>query len=235
MNEAIFYSAMTGLSTFLGVLLAMFIPIRHQFLAWTLGLSVGVMGWVSYLTLLPSVFYFGSWKHALIGMGLASLLIGFIHQKSIKKGKDHPSSLNLSRLGIYLFLVITFHNFPEGAMIGIGFGTIKEMGITISVAMAIHNIPEGISLATPLLASHRSKWEVAILGLISGMLLPLGTWIGWYINSSDLIATSFMFIVTMMIWVLSEITIKAIIIDQWLTFHGVWMGIGFMYMIHLIH
>lgn len=235
MDEAILYSAFTGLSTFVGSVLVCFFPISKRVLAFALGLSVGVMVWIAYGTLLPATFQFGNWAEACMGMGLAALMLLLIHQIPFCKVKGTNDQQEYAKLGIYLFTAIAFHNIPEGALIGIGFGTMREMGMTISLAMAVHNIPEGISLGAPLLASKRPKWQVALVGLFSGALLPFGTWLGGFIYSPQWIAIGLMFAATTMVWVSWEVLPRAWRLSKPTTCMGIVCAIGLMYMIHLFH
>lgn len=234
-NEAVLYSALTGLSTFIGSVLVCFFPISKRVLAFALGMSVGVMVWISYGTLIPVTFQFGSWPEACLGMGLATLMLLLIHQIPFCKVKEKSDHQEYARLSIYLFVAIAFHNIPEGALIEIGFGTMREMGVTISLAMVVHNIPEGISLGAPLLASKRPKWLVGLVGLFSGALLPFGTWLGGFIYSSHWIAIGLMFAATTMVWVSWEVSPRAWQLSKRSTCIGIGCGIALMYVVHLFH
>lgn len=234
-NEAILYSALTGISTFIGSVLVCFFPISKRMLSFALGLSVGVMIWISYGTLVPTAFQYGDWPEACLGMGLAALMMVLIHQMPFCKVEEKDEHQEYARLGIYLFAAIAFHNIPEGALIGIGFGAMREMGVTISLAMAVHNIPEGISLGAPLLASKRPKWLIGVVGLLSGALLPFGTWLGGFIHSPHWIAVGLMFAATTMVWVSWEVLPRAWYLSRRIACIGIACGIVLMYVVHLFH
>ncbi|MDQ0418382.1 ZIP family zinc transporter [Croceifilum oryzae] len=234
-NEAIVYSALTGVSTFIGAILVCFLPINKRVLAFSLGLSVGVMLWITYGTLLPVSFQYGNWTEAFLGMGLAGLILVLIHQMPFGKVRGQEGNQEYAKLGIYLFAAIALHNIPEGALIGIGFGTMREMGMSISLAMVIHNIPEGMSLGAPLLAANCSKRLVGLIGLLSGAVLPLGTWLGGFVYSPRWIAIALVFAATTMVWVAWEVLLRSWKLSKRNAFIGIGCGMILMYVIHLFH
>ena len=162
-----------GLSTGVGSALAFFTKKTNtRFLAFTLGLSAGVMIYVSMVEI-----YFkarealqadlgearGAWVTAaafFLGMFAVMLIDKFVpsHENphelhrveemrgaAGQKGQENA----LMRMGILTALAIAIHNFPEG--IATFMAAIQEprLGIPIAAAIAVHNIPEGIAVSVP--------------------------------------------------------------------------------------
>jgi zinc transporter, ZIP family len=238
MKEALIYSAFTGLSTVIGSLILLIFPLTQKMIAGSLGISAGVMLTVSYVTLLPSAFPSGGFSQLCIGMMLAILIMVLLQMISFSKIKREADSSHFTRLGFFLILAMIAHNVPEGAVIGIGFGTEEHMGHTLALAMAIHNIPEGIGLAAPLLAANRHPFVVFVVSLFCGVTLPFGTWVGmnYLVHSPDVTTIGLIFAATMMIWiVVCEIFPEAFTLDKRNALIGFGVGALSMYIIDLFH
>jgi zinc transporter, ZIP family len=238
LQEALIYSAFTGLSTVIGSLILLFFPLTPKMIAGSLGVSAGVMVTLSYVTMLPSAFPAGGFPHLCLGVALAILLMVLLQLLSFSKIEREADSSPFARLGFFLILAVIAHNVPEGAVIGIGFGTEEHMGHTLALAMAIHNIPEGIGLAAPLLAANRHPFVVFLVSLVCGVTLPLGTWVGmnYLTHSPDVTAIGLIFAATTMIWiVVCEIFPKAFTLDKRHALIGFGVGALSMYIIDLFH
>lgn len=81
-----------------------------------------------------------------------------------------------------LFVAVTLHNFPEGMAVGLMFSSwLSETGegalagaFAFSLAIAIQNIPEGAIISLPDYAERKSRLRSFGLGVISGIVEPLG-------------------------------------------------------------
>lgn len=237
-GEAVFYSVWTGLSTVLGAMLVLFFRITNKPLALALGISAGVMIAIAYTTLLPTAMMYGGISHLVIGISGAILLMVLLHRLPFSKVESVGDSAHFSRLGFLLAIAIAIHNAPEGAAMGIGFGTEEHLGHTLALAMVIHNIPEGIGLAAPLIAAGTSRWMILLWSLICGATLPIGTWVGMdYLTSSyHLVAVGLIFAATTMLWIsVKEVLPQAFSLHRRNTWIGMGVGILFMYTLHLFH
>merc|ERR1712088_852623 len=68
------------------------------------------------------------------------------------------SNLSFKRI-IVLCGAITIHNIPEGAVVGVGFGSGNVVtGASVTLAIALQNFPEGLAVAMPLRAAGQSKF-----------------------------------------------------------------------------
>ena len=81
-----------------------------------------------------------------------------------------------------LVLAVTLHNIPEGMAVGIvcagwmyGDAKVSFMGaLSLAIGIAIQNFPEGAIVSMPLLAEGTSKEKTFLLGVLSGIVEPIG-------------------------------------------------------------
>ena len=79
-------------------------------------------------------------------------------------------------------LAVTIHNIPEGMAVGCVFASAMEnasehlyaAAFLLSLGIAIQNIPEGAVISMPAYASGMSKIKALTLGILSGVVEPLG-------------------------------------------------------------
>ncbi len=193
-----------GLSTGLGGLLA-FTPLANKkgFLAFSLGLSAGVMIYVSFIEIFPkslvslSEVYPDSNAYILTTIAFFSgmLLIGLIDYAipdmmnphtlpDVNGDVDNEVLMERSRLlrtGLFTALAIAIHNFPEGLATFIAATESTALGISVGVAIAIHNIPEGIAVAMPIYHATGNKAKALWYALGSGLAEPLGAIVGIFL------------------------------------------------------
>lgn len=200
--SALLLTLIAGSATGIGGALVLFKKkISSNFLAGALGLSAGVMIFISLAELFPE-------SQALIadtgmthgelfvllsffaGMGVI-MLIDFLvpeyenpHEASGLSLEAQTPAVSLlqaagnekalHRLGIMSALAIAIHNFPEGIATFIGALNDPEMGAGITFAIAIHNIPEGIAVAIPIYYATKSKGKALLYATLSGLSEPVG-------------------------------------------------------------
>jgi len=197
-DKLLFAFALTtfaGLSTAFGSAIALiFKRTNKRFLALSLGLSAGVMIYVSFVEILPeAVHSVGEWQAVLaffVGMILASVIDRLIpadknpHEIKLIEAMDSGDieRRKMMRMGLFTALAIGIHNFPEGfAAFGAALSksTSPAAAISIAVAIAIHNIPEGISVAVPIYQATGSRKKAFWLSALSGVAEPIGALIGY--------------------------------------------------------
>lgn len=201
--SALILTLIAGAATGIGGALVLFKKkISSNFLAGALGISAGVMIFISLAELFPEaqaeISATGSIRHGealtllafFAGMGII-MLIDFLvpeyenpHEASgLSLGSHTPAVDMLShtgnekalhRLGIMSALAIAIHNFPEGIATFIGALNDPEMGAGITFAIAIHNIPEGIAVAIPIYYATKSKAKALLYATLSGFSELLG-------------------------------------------------------------
>lgn len=197
---AFLLALLAGLSTGIGSAIALFFnKTNTKFLAFSLGLSAGVMIYVSFMELLPIArseieSEFGSREAYIIaaaaffvGIAVSFLLdrlipqpheatsIGDIKDKSVQKSRKK----RLMRVGVLTALALAVHNFPEGLATFVAAVNNINIGISIALAIAIHNIPEGIAVSVPVYHATGNKKVAFIQSFVSGLAEPVGAVIGF--------------------------------------------------------
>ena len=193
---AFLLTLIAGLSTGIGSLIAFMAKRTNtNFLSLALGLSAGVMIYVSFMEMIPQSVEalsanFGEKKgmlYLILGFfgGIALIaLIDFLVPESrnphemhrVEEMKDHS---RLKQTGIIAAITIAIHNFPEGIATVMSAQTTKEEAIPITAAIAIHNIPEGIAVAVPIYHATGSRMKAFWLSFASGLAEPVGALIAY--------------------------------------------------------
>ena len=199
---ALLMTLIAGAATGLGGALVLFKKrLSSNFLAGALGVSAGVMIFISLAELFPeaqNMILGTGMSHGkamvlvafFVGMGIITLIDFAVpeyenpHEASglsldaktpaVGMLEHTGNAAALKRLGLMSALAIAVHNFPEGIATFIGALNDPEMGAGITFAIAIHNIPEGISVAIPIYYATRSKGKALLYATLSGLSEPAG-------------------------------------------------------------
>lgn len=194
-----------GLSTGIGSALAFFTRSQSsRFLSVSMGLSAGVMIYISFVELfataqlsLVNVYgtRLGNWYTVLsffAGILLIAIIDKFVPsyenphefpeeeeklQDKLKKLKD----AKLLRVGLFTALSLGIHNFPEGMATFISALKDVSLGLPIAIAIAIHNIPEGIAVSVPVYYATGSRKKAFTYSFLSGLSEPVGALVGYFI------------------------------------------------------
>lgn len=187
-----------GAATGVGSAIAFFAKKTNtKFLSFSLGLSAGVMIYISFMEML-----FGArialceitgdikigTTYAVLAFFGGILLAGLIdkllpeaenphelHSIEELDGKPNPAHAHkLKRMGIVTAIAIAVHNFPEGIATFITAIAEPQVGIAVAVAVAIHNIPEGIAVSVPIYYSTGSRRKAFRYSFLSGLAEPVG-------------------------------------------------------------
>ncbi|MBO5195331.1 MAG: zinc transporter ZupT [Bacteroidales bacterium] len=201
--SALILTLMAGSATGLGGALVLFKKkLSSNFLAAALGLSAGVMIFISLAEMFPQaqaeIMGIEGFTHGkayvllafFVGIGIITLIDFLIpeyenpHEASGLSLDAHTPAVGmleqtgnekaLQRLGLMSALAIAIHNFPEGIATFIGALNDPQMGTGITFAIAIHNIPEGIAVAIPIYYATKSKGKALLLATLSGMSELIG-------------------------------------------------------------
>ena len=201
--SALLLTLIAGGATGIGGALVLFKKkLSSDILAGALGLSAGVMIFISLAELFPEsqaeIASIGSLRHgeALVllaffaGMGIITLIDFLIpeyenpHEASGLSLDARTAAVGileqtgnekaLHRLGLMSALAIAIHNFPEGIATFIGALNNPQMGAGITFAIAIHNIPEGIAVAIPIYFATKSKGKALLYATLSGFSEIIG-------------------------------------------------------------
>lgn len=180
-----------GLSTGIGSLIALVAKRTNtKFLCFSLGLSAGVMLYVSFMEMMPTakaelITAFGDTKGMLYLLlaffgGIALIaLIDFLVPESGNPheihGVEEMSKRDaLHRAGLVVAISLALHNFPEGIATFTSALEGWDIAIPITVAIAIHNIPEGIAVSVPIYHATGNKRKAFWYSFLSGLAEPVG-------------------------------------------------------------
>jgi len=199
---ALFLTLFAGLATGVGSALAFFAKRTNtKILSLSLGLSAGVMIYISFVELLPESHRLlskgmgegkGNWV-AVIAFFAGILVIGVLDRlvpamenpheiKRAEKMADLPEQgSQLYRMGILTAITIAIHNFPEGIATFASALNDLSVGIPIAVAIAIHNIPEGIAVSIPVYYATGNRKKAFYYSFLSGLSEPVGALLGYLI------------------------------------------------------
>lgn len=223
---AFFLTLVAGLATGFGSAIAFFAKKTNTgFLAFSLGLSAGVMLYVSFVEILPNAQNLlvnlygensGKWITLASFFG-GILLIGLIDFLIPSAENPHEArqledmcceekqKSSLMRMGVFTAIAITIHNFPEGIATFISALEDPQIGISVAFAVAIHNIPEGIAVSVPIYYATNSKAKAFGYSFLSGLSEPLGAIIGFlliqHLFSTDIMGIIFGFVAGIMVFI----------------------------------
>lgn len=190
-----------GLATGIGSAIAFLT--RHtnkRLLSFSLGLSGGVMIYVSFVELFQQsqLTLAAEWgQRPGTAMTVACffagiLLIGIIDRlvpsvenpheaHRVEEMAEQPRNPKLMRMGLMTALAIAIHNFPEGIATFTTAVDDTTLGAAIAVAIAIHNIPEGIAVSVPVYYATGDRAKAFRLSLLSGVAEPVGALLAWLV------------------------------------------------------
>lgn len=200
---ALLMTLLAGLATGIGSLIALVTKsTNRKFLSFALGLSAGVMIYISFMEILYNArielqeLYGPRTGEVIVALSFfGGLLVAGVIDKLVPEA-DNPHELHsleelsrnrdrhhhrLRRMGVMTALAITIHNFPEGIATFISSLDSASTGAAIAVAVAIHNIPEGIAVSVPIYAATGNRREAFWFSFLSGLAEPLGALVAYLI------------------------------------------------------
>lgn len=117
----------------------------------------------------------------LAGMGFLLLMDKVIPHLHLDHEEPEGIKSSLSKTTM-LVLAVTLHNIPEGMAVGVVFAGMMagDSSITatgafaLAIGIAIQNFPEGAIISMPLKSEGASKGRAFLLGMLSGIVEPIG-------------------------------------------------------------
>ncbi len=192
-----------GLATGIGSAIAFFAKrTNKRLLSFSLGLSGGVMIYVSFVELFPeanrvlsqawgdqigTIITVASFFGGIFIIGLIDRLIPSFENphephllEDISLSSEEAKNPKLMRMGMMTAIALAIHNFPEGIATFITASDDLALGIPIAIAVAIHNIPEGIAVSIPIYYATGSRKKAFLWSVLSGLTEPLGAVLAIY-------------------------------------------------------
>jgi ZIP family zinc transporter len=142
----------------------------------------------------------------LLGATVLLWLERIIPHEHFIKGKEGYDARVLKRTWLFVFAIM-LHNLPEGLAIGVAFGSTDLMRASaLSTGIAIQDIPEGLVVAVALRAAGYPRSFAVLLGMLSGVIEPLGALIGasMMVSSKALLPWGLGFAAGAMLFVISH-------------------------------
>lgn len=159
------------LGTMLGAVIGVFDnnP-TDKYLGFLISISGGLMLSVVSFDLIPegirNISYLMFYLILVIGILFMYLLDVFLGEESANK------------LALLTALSLSIHNFPEGVIMGIGFGSRTKLGLKMCFTIAIHDIPEGLAVAAPLYSYKKKRKKAILYTYLTSLTTPIGAVIG---------------------------------------------------------
>ena len=192
-----------GMATAIGSAIAFFAKrTNKRLLSFSLGLSGGVMVYVSFVELfhesevvlsrewgseLGTIYTVISFFAGIFIIGIIDRLVPSVENPheahSVEEvSEGHPkNNPKLMRTGVMTALAIGIHNFPEGIATFTSAVDNIGLGIAIATAIAIHNIPEGIAVSVPIYYATGNRNKAFYMSVFSGLAEPIGAILAWWL------------------------------------------------------
>lgn len=163
---------------------------NRRFLSMSLGLSGGMMIYISFVELWPVArediasavgaatadwWVTGAFFVGIIAIAFIDFLVPEAPNPHMAES-DSPygERQGLHRAGLLAGVAIAIHNFPEGIATFLSAARDLQIGLPVAVAVALHNIPEGVAVAVPIYHAGGSKRKAMAYAAVSGLAEPLG-------------------------------------------------------------
>ena len=177
-----------GLATGIGSAVALLTRrTNKRLLSFSLGLSGGVMIYVSFVELFRQscealssawgervgmVFCVVSFFGGILLIGIIDRLVPSVENPheahSVEEMDRRPRHPRLMRMGV-LTALATFTAAVDSS----------ALGVAIAIAIAIHNIPEGIAVSVPIFYATGNRRQAFWLSFLSGLAEPVGALLAW--------------------------------------------------------
>jgi ZIP family zinc transporter len=179
----------TGLATLVGALPVLAIRASERLHDMMLAFAAGVMLSASNLSLIVPAAEFatdkGSSPFAAASIIAIGVIVGAITIGALRGRVKVPDALtengappDVTQRVWLLVIAMTAHNFPEGAAVGVGFGSGEvKIGVTTAIGIGVQNIPEGLAVAAALLTLGVPRWRAVLIAGATGLVEPIGAFL----------------------------------------------------------
>ncbi len=170
---------LSGITTLIGLYLALRFKKNVKAIVLGLGFSAGIMLLISFFELLPNAIKATNILNTLLAVGAGFLLIFALHfiipHTHLVKEKGKIKALMSMALLVAFGLIL--HDFPEGFAMANSYIYAPSLGILVALAIALHNIPEEYAMAVPLVLTKKRSFLIT-LAILSALAEPVGAIIG---------------------------------------------------------
>ncbi len=174
--EALFFSLLTFISTFLGGLFALKFKSKiHFIMAFAAGVLLGIVSF----DILPEIInQVKEFNFPAIG-AMVAMVCGFllfhILEKTILLHHHHEEDFPKHKhpyVGIFSALALAGHSFMDGVAIGLGFQVNSTIGFLIAIAVISHDFTDGMNTVS-LMLSHKNTDKKAKMFLVLTAVTPV--------------------------------------------------------------
>ncbi len=170
----------SGLTTLIGVLLALAFGRKPALVAVGIGFSAGIMLLVSALELLPEAYQASGLVTVSVACGAGAVCLAVLHfilphTHLVKETGLLDSAMMRSAYLVAVGLVL--HDLPEGFALANSYVLSPSLGLMVAIAIAAHNIPEEFAMAVPVMAARKKRF-LFIAALVSASMEPIGALLG---------------------------------------------------------
>lgn len=178
-------ATLSGLTTVIGVFLAIYISRSSRWIAVGIGFSVGIMLLISIFELIPESLASAKLINVVAAVFSGALLIGALHYviPHTHLVKEHGLfGQPMLRTAYLVAFGLILHDFPEGFAMANAYINSPSMGVAVALAIALHNIPEEFAMAVPAVSTHNRAFLFRA-AIVSGLAEPIGAVIGLFAAS----------------------------------------------------
>lgn len=170
-----------GLATGVGALpVLLFRRISDRLLDGLLGAAAGIMLAASCFSLIIPAMedpLGGPWRCA-GGILLGAAFLAALDRVAphLHLGSERREGLRVGaavRKAWLFFIAVTIHNLPEGAAVGIGYGSGDPAATALAVGIGLQNMPEGLAVAMPLRRAGYGRAAALGYAALSGAVEPV--------------------------------------------------------------
>jgi ZIP family zinc transporter len=171
---------LSGLTTLIGVSLALYFRKSIKGIVIGIGFSSGIMLLISFFELIPESVGTAGIPKTLIAVLLGICLVGILnfiipHTHFVEE-KGHID-IHLLKTAYLVAFGLILHDFPEGFALANSYIHSPSLGVLVALAIAIHNIPEEFAMAVPIVQIEKKKLLFKI-AFLSGLAEPAGAVLG---------------------------------------------------------
>lgn len=161
-----------------------------------------ILGLVSF-SIVPEALRLGNWLILAIGFLGGTFVFKLIHATLPTKLESRPEM----KTGLFLMLIISFHNFPIGIILGAN--AQLDFSQSLLQTLILHNIPEGMILFTLLFIAGFRFLPFVLISFIVAVPVAVGALIGEMVGLQNTFVWSFL--VSLTVGMIYMVTIKEIL------------------------
>lgn len=178
----LFLAFLSGLTTLIGVGLAIKFGKCKKGMIIGLGFAAGIMLLISFFELIPESLGEAGIHRSLIALSLGILLFAVLnflisHTHLVKERGQINGHLHKTAYLVALGLIL--HDFPEGFAMANSYIFSPSLGLLVAISIAIHNIPEEFAMAAPIVLVKKKSFLFKA-AFLSGLAEPAGAILGLF-------------------------------------------------------